>query len=107
LGGSVNGACGVIVQAVSSIQVVHSRWSGFKVEGRLVGSLTTLGYSASRMTTIDVTDLIVPQATIRNLNMFLKPKAVVTEAWNVIVSLLKSGATKPIRGYDLPSGPSG
>ena len=60
------------------------------------GSLTTLGYSASRQTTIDVTNLIVPQASIRSLNMFAQPKAVVTEAWNVIVSLLKSGAIKPI-----------
>jgi alkanesulfonate monooxygenase SsuD/methylene tetrahydromethanopterin reductase-like flavin-dependent oxidoreductase (luciferase family) len=34
----------------------------------LGGSLTTLGYSASRKTTIDVTDLIVPQASIRSLN---------------------------------------
>ena len=60
------------------------------------GSLTTLGYSANRQTTIDVTHLIVPQASIRSLNMFAQPKAVVTEAWNVIVSLLKSGAIKPI-----------
>jgi len=60
------------------------------------GSLTTLGYSASRQTTIDVTNLIVPQASIRSLNMFVQPKAAVAEAWNVIVSLLKSGAIKPI-----------
>src|SRR5579863_4883729 len=60
------------------------------------GSLTTLGYSASRQTTIDVTDLIVPQASIRSLNMFAQPKAALTEAWSVIVSLLKSGAIKPI-----------
>ena len=60
------------------------------------GSLTTLGYSASRRTTIDVTNLIVPQASIRGLNMFAQPKAAITEAWNVIVSLLKSGAIKPI-----------
>jgi NADPH2:quinone reductase len=60
------------------------------------GSLTTLGYSASRQTTIDVTTLIVPQASIRSLNMFTQPKGVVAEAWNVIVSLLKSGAIKPI-----------
>jgi NADPH2:quinone reductase len=33
----------------------------------LGGSLTTLGYSASRKTTIDVTDLIVPQASIQSL----------------------------------------
>jgi len=66
------------------------------------GSLTTLGYSASRQTTIDVTNLIVPQASIRSLNMFAQPKAAVTEAWNVIVSLLKSGAIKPIVARSFP-----
>src|ERR1700688_1480927 len=45
------------------------------------GSLTTLGYSASRKTTIDVTNLIVPQASIRGLNMFAQPKAAITDAW--------------------------
>ena len=66
------------------------------------GSLTTLGYSASRQTTVDVTDLIVPQASIRSLNMFAQPKAAVTEAWNVIISLLKSGAIKPIVAKRFP-----
>ncbi len=66
------------------------------------GSVTTLGYSASRKTTIDVTNLIVPQASIRGLNMFTQPKAAVTEAWNVIVSLLKSGAIKPIVAKTFP-----
>jgi NADPH2:quinone reductase len=66
------------------------------------GSLTTLGYSASRQTTIDVTKLIVPQATIRSLNMFTQPKAVVSEAWTVIVSLLNSGAIKPIVAKTFP-----
>src|SRR5271154_6463785 len=66
------------------------------------GSLTTLGYSASRQTTFDVTKLIVPQASIRSLNMFTQPKAAVTEAWNVIVSLLKSGAIKPIVAKTFP-----
>jgi NADPH2:quinone reductase len=66
------------------------------------GSLTTLGYSASRQTTFDVTKLIVPQAGIRGLNMFTQPKAVVTEAWSVIVPLLKSGAIKPIVAKTFP-----
>jgi NADPH2:quinone reductase len=66
------------------------------------GSLTTLGYSASRQTTIDVTKLIVAQASIRSLNMFAQPKAVVTEAWTVIVSFLKSGAIKPIVAKSFP-----
>jgi NADPH2:quinone reductase len=66
------------------------------------GSLTTLGYSASRQTTIDVTNLIVPQAIIRSLNMFTQSKGLVSEAWNVIVSLLKSGAIKPIVAKTFP-----
>src|SRR5712675_134068 len=66
------------------------------------GSLTTLGYSASRKTTIDVTNLIVPQASIRGFNMFGQPQAAVTNAWNVIVSLLKSGAIKPIVAKTFP-----
>jgi NADPH2:quinone reductase len=68
----------------------------------LGGSLTTLGYSAGRKTTVDVTDLIVPQASIRGLNMFLQPHAAVADAWNVIVSLLKSGAIKPIVAKTFP-----
>ena len=66
------------------------------------GSLTTLGYSASRTTTIDVTDLIVPQASIRSLNLFRQPQATVTDAWNAIVSLLQSGAIKPIVAKTFP-----
>ena len=66
------------------------------------GSLTTLGYSASRKAIIDVTSLIVPQASIWSLNMFLQPQRVLTDAWNVIVSLLKSGAIKPIVAKTFP-----
>jgi NADPH:quinone reductase len=44
----------------------------------------------------------VPQASIRGLKMFTQPKASVTDAWNVIVSLLKSGAIKPIVGKSFP-----
>src|SRR5712672_1056540 len=66
------------------------------------GSLTTLGYSASREATIDVTNLIVPQASIRGLNMFAQPQAAITDAWKVIVSLLKAGAIKPILAKTFP-----
>ena len=52
--------------------------------------------------TIDVTDLIVPQASMRSLNMFAQPPSVVAQAWNVIVSLLKSGAIKPIVAKTFP-----
>jgi NADPH2:quinone reductase len=67
-------------------------------EGRVI----TLGYSASRKTTIDVTSLIVPQASIQGLNMFAQPKAAIIDAWKVIVSLLKSGAIKPIVAKTFP-----
>src|SRR6266436_10071309 len=40
----------------------------------LEGRVTTLGYSASRKTTIDVTNLIVPQASIRGFVMFAQPQ---------------------------------
>jgi NADPH2:quinone reductase len=66
------------------------------------GSLTTLGYSASRKTTIDVTNLIVPQASIRSLNMFRQPQATITDAWKAIFSLLRSGAIKPIVAKTFP-----
>src|SRR6201984_1189533 len=66
------------------------------------GSLKTLGSSASRKATIDVTDLIVPQASIRSLNMFRQPQATVADAWKAIVSLLKSGAIKPIVAKTFP-----
>jgi NADPH2:quinone reductase len=44
----------------------------------------------------------VPQASIRGLNMFAQPKAAITDAWNVIVSLLKAGAIKPIVAKTFP-----
>ena len=68
----------------------------------LDGSLTTLGYSASRKATIDVTDIIVPQASIRSLNMFRQPQATIADAWKVIVSLLQSGGIKPIVAKTFP-----
>jgi NADPH2:quinone reductase len=54
-----------------------------------------------------VTNLIVPQAGLHGLNMFAQPKAAVTEAWNVIVPLLKSGAIKPIvaKNFQLADAP--
>src|SRR6201982_1003062 len=79
-------------------EVLSEELGALALEGRLI----TLGYSASRTTTIDVTNLIVPQASIRGLNMFAQPKASIRAAWKVIVSLLKSGAIKPIVAKTFP-----
>jgi len=46
----------------------------------------------------------VPQASMRGLNMFAQPKAAITNAWKVIVSLLRRGAVKPIVAKTFPLG---
>jgi len=66
------------------------------------GSLTTLGYSAGRKTTIDVTDLIWKQASITSFILFAQPQAAWADAWNTIVALLQSGAIKPIVAKTFP-----
>jgi len=66
------------------------------------GSLTTLGYSAGRKTTIDVTDLIWKQASITSFILFAQPQAAWADAWNTIVALLKSRAIKPIVAKTFP-----
>jgi NADPH2:quinone reductase len=66
------------------------------------GSLTTLGYAASRKATIDVTDLIWKQASIQSFVLFAEPQATWADAWDVIVPLLQSGAIKPIVAKTFP-----
>jgi NADPH2:quinone reductase len=66
------------------------------------GSLTTLGYAASRKATIDVTDLIWKQASIQSFVLFAQPQAAWADAWDVIVPLLQSGAIKPIVAKTFP-----
>jgi NADPH:quinone reductase len=66
------------------------------------GGLTTLGYSASRMATIDVTNLIWQQASIHGFILFAHPQTAIADAWKAIVSLLQSGAIKPILAKTFP-----
>ena len=68
----------------------------------LGGSLTTLGYAAGRKATIDVTNLIWQQASIKSFILFAQPQAAWADAWNAIVSLLQSGAIKPIVAKTFP-----
>ncbi len=69
----------------------------------LNGVLTTLGYSAGRRTTIDVTDLIWKRASMSGFSLFAQSHAVKAAAWDAILPLLASGAVKPIveRTYKL------
>ena len=66
------------------------------------GTLTTLGYSAGRRASIDVTDLIWKRATIKSFSLFAQPQAAWDEAWRTIVALLESGAIKPIVAKTFP-----
>jgi NADPH2:quinone reductase len=66
------------------------------------GSLTTLGYSAGRKATIDVTDLIWKRANMKSFSLFSQPAEVWTTAWSVIFPLLECGAVKPIVAKTFP-----
>jgi len=68
----------------------------------LGGSLTTLGYSAGRKATIDVTHLIWQRASIKSFSLFAQPQAAWADAWNALVPLLQSGAIKPIVAKTFP-----
>jgi NADPH:quinone reductase len=62
----------------------------------LGGVLTTLGYSAGRKTTIDVTDLIWKRARMAGFSLFAQSPATITTAWQDIVPLIVGGSVKPI-----------
>ena len=68
----------------------------------LGGSLTTLGYAASRKATIDVTHLIWQRASIQSFLLFAQPQAAWADAWNALVPLLQSGAITPIVAQTFP-----
>ena len=69
----------------------------------LDGVVTSLGYSAGRKTTIDVTDLIWRRASMRGFSLFAQSHATKAAAWAAILPLLTSGRVKPIveRAYKL------
>jgi NADPH2:quinone reductase len=62
----------------------------------LGGVLITLGYSAGRKTTIDVTDLIWKQARMAGFSLFAQSPATIAAAWRDIFPLIVSGSVKPI-----------
>ena len=60
------------------------------------GTLTTLGYSAGRKSTIDVTDLIWKRASIKSFSLFAQPPEMWRASWKAIGALLESGQVRPI-----------
>src|SRR6202040_3418309 len=60
------------------------------------GVLITLGYSAGRKTTIDVTDLIWKRARMAGFSLFAQSPTAIAAAWRDILPLIVSGSVKPI-----------
>src|SRR2546422_75047 len=73
----------------------------------LGGVLITLGYSAGRKTTIDVTDLIWKGARMAGFSLFAQSPTAIATAWRDILPLVVSGSVKPIIERVYPLGEAG
>jgi NADPH2:quinone reductase len=62
----------------------------------LGGILITLGYSAGRKTTIDVTDLIWKRARMVGFSLFAQSPTAIATAWRNIIPLIVNGSIKPV-----------
>ncbi|MDB5480518.1 MAG: quinone oxidoreductase [Caulobacteraceae bacterium] len=62
----------------------------------LGGVLITLGYSAGRKTTIDVTDLIWKRARMAGFSLVAQSPTAIAAAWRDIIPLIVGGSVKPI-----------
>src|SRR6202453_1194196 len=71
------------------------------------GVLITLGYSAGRKTTIDVTDLIWKRARMVGFSLFAQSPTAIAAAWRDILPLMVSGSVKPIVERVYPFGEAG
>jgi NADPH:quinone reductase-like Zn-dependent oxidoreductase len=73
----------------------------------LGGVLITLGYSAGRKTTIDVTDLIWKSARMAGFSLFAQSSTAIATAWRDILPLIVSGSVRPIVEWVYPFGEAG
>src|SRR6202048_4548502 len=73
----------------------------------LGGVLITLGYSAGRKTTIDVTDLIWKRARMAGFSLFAQMPTAIAAAWQNVIPLMVSGSVKPIVERVYPFGEAG
>jgi NADPH2:quinone reductase len=73
----------------------------------LGGVLLTLGYSAGRKTTIDVTDLIWKGARMAGFSLFAQSPTAVATAWREIIPLIVGGFVEPIVERVYPLGEAG
>src|SRR5271156_4338082 len=73
----------------------------------LGGVLITLGYSAGRKTTIDVTDLIWKGARMAGFSLYAQSPTAIATAWRDVIPLILGGSVKPIVERVYPFGEAG
>ena len=73
----------------------------------LGGVLITLGYSAGRKTTIDVTDLIWKGTRMAGFSLFAQSAAAIAGAWREILPLIVGGLVEPVVERVYPLGEAG
>ncbi len=69
--------------------------------------MITLGYSAGRKTTIDVTDLIWKGARMAGFSLFAQSPTAIATAWRDIIPLIVGGSARPIVERVYPLGEAG
>jgi NADPH2:quinone reductase len=73
----------------------------------LGGVLITLGYSAGRKSTIDLTDLIWKRARMAGFSLSAQSTTDIAAAWRDIIPLILAGSVKPIVERVYPLGEAG
>jgi NADPH:quinone reductase len=89
------------ITAGKGVDIVIESIGGSVMSGALSslglgGVLITLGYSAGRKTTIDVTDLIWKGGRMAGFSLFAQPPAAIADAWRDIIPLIEAGSVKPV-----------
>src|SRR5258708_7668361 len=102
--GSSRASAGATLAPEGSKVVVASEGLGSLGRG---GVLSTLGDSAGRKTTIDVTDLIWKRARMAGFSLFAQSPTAIAAAWRDVIPLIVSGSVKPIVERVYPFGEAG
>src|SRR5580693_2758393 len=89
------------ITAGTGVDIVIESIGGTVTSGALSslglgGVLITLGYSAGRKTTIDVTDLIWKRARMAGFSLFAQSPTAIAAVWRDVIPLMVSGSVKPI-----------
>src|SRR6266436_2565406 len=111
IGGSVGNATYQLARAQGAGKVISTAGSAADIVIESIGGtvtsealsslglgsvLITLGYSAGRKTTIDVTDLIWKRARMAGFSLFAQSPTAIAAAWRDVIPLMVSGSVKPI-----------